>query len=70
MSGIKHESIDNIPKSHKNEHEGYECYRRKFVPSGGAKNTLVSVCELRMVNVRWAQEIFCSFLPVQTEHTS
>ena len=43
MSEIKHESIDNIPKSHKCEHEGYEYYRRKFVPFGGAKNTSVSI---------------------------
>ena len=46
MSEIKHESINNIPQSHKCEHEGYEYYRRKFVPFGGAKNTLVSVYEI------------------------
>ena len=46
MSEIKHESIGNIPKSHKNEHEGYEYYRRKFVPFGVAKNALVSVYEI------------------------
>lgn len=46
MSEIKHESIDNIPQSHKNEHEGYEYYRRKFVPFGEAKNTSVSVYEI------------------------
>ena len=46
MSEIKHESIDNIPKSHKNEHEGYEYYRRKFVPFGAAQNSLVSIYEI------------------------
>ena len=43
MSEIKHESIDNIPQSHKNEHDGYEYYRRKFVSFGEAKKTSVSV---------------------------
>ena len=46
MCEIKHESIDNIPKSHKNEHEGYEYYRRKFVPFGAAQNSLVSIYEI------------------------
>ncbi len=46
MSEIKHESIDNIPQSHKNEHEGYEYYRRKFVSFGEAENTSVSVYEI------------------------
>ena len=46
MSEIKHESIDNIPQSHKNEHEGYEYYRRKFVSFGEARNTSVSVYEI------------------------
>lgn len=46
MSEIKHESIDNIPQSHKNEHDGYEYYRRKFVSFGEARNTSVSVYEI------------------------
>ena len=46
MSEIKHGSINNIPKSHKNEHEGYEYYRRKFVPFGVAQNSLVSIYEI------------------------
>ena len=46
MSKIKHESIESIPKKHKNEHEGYEYYRRKFIPFGDAKNSLVSVYEI------------------------
>ena len=46
MSEIKHSKIEAIPASHKSEHEGYEYYRRKFIPFGGAKNTLVSVYEI------------------------
>ena len=46
MSEIKHKSIDNIPKNHKNDHDGYEYYRRKFIPFGDAKNSLVSVYEV------------------------
>ena len=46
MSEFKHSKIEDIPVSHKCEHEGYEYFRRKFVPFGGAKNTLVSVYEI------------------------
>ena len=46
MSQIKHSKIEDIPASHKCEHEGYEYYRRKFIPFGGAKNSLVSVYEI------------------------
>ena len=46
MSEIKHSKIEDIPASHKCEHEGYEYYRRKFIPFGGAKNSLVSVYEI------------------------
>ena len=46
MGEIKHSRIETIPASHKCEHDGYEYFRRKFVPFGGAKNTLVSVYEI------------------------
>ena len=46
MSEIKHSKIEAIPASHKSEHEGYEYYRRKFIPFGGANNALVSVYEI------------------------
>ena len=46
MSEIKHTNIDEIPASHRCEKEGYEYYRRKFVPFGGANNTVVSVYEI------------------------
>ena len=43
MSEIKHSKIESIPVSHKCEHDSYEYYRKKFIPFGGAKNSLVSV---------------------------
>lgn len=46
MHEIKHSRIEDIPASHKCGHEDYEYYRRKFVPFGGAGNTLVSVYEI------------------------
>lgn len=46
MNEIRHSRIETIPASHRREHEGYEYYRRKFVPFGAAKNTLVSVYEI------------------------
>ena len=46
MSEIKHSKIEEIPASHRCEHEGYEYFRRKFIPFGGAKNALVSVYEI------------------------
>ena len=46
MSKIRHCKIDQIPASHKCEHEGYEYFRRKFVPFGAAKNTHVCVYEI------------------------
>ena len=46
MDAIKHSKIDQIPVSHKCDHEGYEYFRRKFVPFGGANNAMVSVYEI------------------------
>ena len=46
MSEIRHSRIEAIPASHKCEHEDYEYYRRKFVPFGAARNTLVSIYEI------------------------
>ena len=36
MSEIKHCKIEDIPASHKCDHEGYEYFRRKFIPFGAA----------------------------------
>lgn len=46
MGEIRHTRIDDIPASHKAEHGDFEYYRRKFVPFGAAKNTVVSVYEI------------------------
>ena len=46
MGGIKHSKIGDIPASHNCEHSGYEYFRRKFIPFGGAEHTLVSVYEI------------------------
>ncbi len=46
MDKIKHCKMEDLPVSHKHEHQDYEYFRRKFIPFGGAKNTLVSVYEI------------------------
>ncbi len=46
MNEIKHSKIEDIPVSHKCEHEDYEYYKRKFVPFGAANNTIVCVYEI------------------------
>jgi len=46
MGEIKHCKIEDIPASHKCEHQGYEYFRRKFIPFGAAKNTVVSIYEI------------------------
>lgn len=43
---IKHSKMEEIPVSHRCDHAGYEYYRRKFVPFGGAGNTQVSIYEI------------------------
>ena len=46
LGEIKHSRIEDVPCNHRCEHEGYEYFRRKFIPFGAAKNTLVSVYEI------------------------
>ena len=46
MSEIKHCKIEDLPVSHRCEHDGYEYFRRKFIPFEGAKNSLVSIYEI------------------------
>lgn len=46
MDEFRHSSMQNMEVKHKCDHEGYEYYRRKFVPFGAAKNTLVSIYEI------------------------
>ena len=46
MAGIKSSKIEEIPVSHRSDHEDYEYFRRKFVPYGEAKHTHVCVYEI------------------------
>ena len=46
MSQIRYARIEDIPAGHKCEHDGYEYFRRKFVPYGTANNTHVCVYEV------------------------
>jgi len=46
MNKMKHSKIEEIPVTHKCEHEGYEYFRRRFVPFGAAENALVSIYEI------------------------
>ena len=46
MSQIKHSRIEDIPQGHRHEQEGYEYFRRKFVPYGTANHTHVCVYEI------------------------
>lgn len=46
MDAVKQSRIEELPVSHKCEHDGYEYFRRKFIPFGGAANTLVSIYEI------------------------
>ena len=46
MSDILHIRAEEIPPKHKDEHDGYEYFRRDFVPRGRAGETLVSLYEI------------------------
>ena len=46
MDEIKHSNINDSPVSHKCEHEGYEYFRRKFIPYGESEHTVASVYEI------------------------
>lgn len=46
MSEIKHSRIEDLDVKHVHGHEGYEYYRRKFVPRGGSESTVVSIYEI------------------------
>ncbi len=46
MNQIKQAKIQQLPATHKSGQEGYEYFRRKFVPIGDAKNTVASVYEI------------------------
>ena len=46
MSEWKHANREDLAVSHKCGNENYEYFRRRFVPFGAAKNTLVSIYEI------------------------
>ncbi len=46
MSGIKHESMNHIPRKHKCEHKDYEYYKRVFLSREDASQCTVSVYEI------------------------
>lgn len=46
MDNMKHCKIDELNASHKCIHDGYEYFKRDFVPRGYAEKTMVSVYEI------------------------
>ena len=46
MSGIRHDNIEQLPTKHTHRHEGYEYFRKKFVPMGTAEHTQVGIYEI------------------------
>lgn len=46
MSGFKQAKMDELACSHKNEHSGFEYYKREFIPRGYANETMVSIYEI------------------------
>ena len=46
MSEIKQFSIDHLPATHRHEQEQFEYFRKKVVPYGASRNTVVSVYEI------------------------
>ena len=46
MSSIKHMRTDELTTSHKAVHDGYEYYKKAFVPRGYADKTMVSIYEV------------------------
>lgn len=43
---MKHLKIDKLGTEHKKKHDGYEYYKKEFVPRGDADKTMVSVYEI------------------------
>lgn len=46
MDEILKLKFQDIPPKHKNEHEGYEYYKRELVPKGSAQQCAISVYEI------------------------
>lgn len=43
---MKHLIPEEIPTTHKHDHPDYEYYRKKIIPFGSARNTVVSIYEI------------------------
>lgn len=46
MGQMKHSSIEELAQSHKAVHDGYEYFKRDFIPRGYAEKAMVSVYEI------------------------
>jgi uncharacterized cupin superfamily protein len=46
MQDIKQAKIDEIEMKHKSEHDGYEYYKKEFIPKTDAKQCIVSIYEI------------------------
>lgn len=46
MSSIKHLKIDDLNAEHECEHDGFEYFKKDFVPKGYSGETEVSVIEI------------------------
>lgn len=46
MSEINHAKINDLIPKHKCEHDGYEYYKKEFVPRGYGEKSMVSVYEI------------------------
>lgn len=46
MNSMKHLRTEDLPANHKAEHDGYEYYKKEFVPRGYAEKTMVSIYEI------------------------
>ena len=50
---IRHSNIDLPPEKHVCKHDGYEYYRRDFVPRGDAAQCMVSIYEIPPMKSAW-----------------
>ena len=59
MSEIKHARAEELPARHKCEHEGYEYFRRDFVPWSDGRRSLVSVYEIPPLKSAYPYHYHC-----------
>lgn len=46
MAEMRHAKVSELKVKHKSEQEGYEYYKRDFVPRGHADKSMVSIYEI------------------------